>query len=211
MLKFSKKRKILLIVFIMVIVITIFFIFFLKNDDKNLKFGNTKSIKDIEEYILNISSYEAEVTVIVNSNKNQNKYVLKQSYKSPNISNQIVIEPENIAGLETTYDGVNLKIFNSKLNLTKLYENYKNLTDNYLCLETFIKDYKKSAENNFNKLYEENNEIVFECKTQTENMYKQNKQLYVDKITGKPTKMLIQDINENTIVYILYNEITINT
>ena len=195
----------------MVIVITIFFIFFLKNDDKNLKFGNTKSIKDIEEYILNISSYEAEVTVIVNSNKNQNKYVLKQSYKSPNISNQIVIEPENIAGLETTYDGVNLKIFNSKLNLTKLYENYKNLTDNYLCLETFIKDYKKSAENNFNKLYEENNEIVFECKTQTENMYKQNKQLYVDKITGKPTKMLIQDINENTIVYILYNEITINT
>ena len=211
MLKFSKKRKILLIVFIMVIVITIFFIFFLKNDDKNLKFGNTKSIKDIEEYILNISSYESEVTVIVNSNKNQNKYVLKQSYKSPNISNQIVIEPENIAGLETTYDGVNLKIFNSKLNLTKLYENYKNLTDNYLCLETFIKDYKKSAENNFNKLYEENNEIVFECKTQTENMYKQNKQLYVDKITGKPTKMLIQDINENTIVYILYNEITINT
>ena len=35
--------------------------------------------------------------------------------------------------------------------------------------------------------------------------------LYIDKKSCKPIKMLIQDINQNIIAYILYNEIEINS
>ena len=36
------------------------------------------------------------------------------------------------------------------------------------------------------------------------------KELYIDTKTGKPTKLLIQDNNKKSIIYILYNEIELN-
>ena len=214
MLQQFKKRKKTIAILAVILIFLIIIIFFLKNNDKNLKIGNTKSnksIEDIEEYILNLSSYEATVAVTVISNKNENKYVLSQKYVAPNISKQIVLEPENIAGLETTYDGNNLTIYNAKFNLSKIYENYESFTNNDLSLEAFIADYRQNKEDNSNKCYEENNEFVLECTSKKGNDYRQNKKLYVKKETGNPCKIVIQDVNEKNVVYILYNEITINS
>ena len=44
-----------------------------------------------------------------------------------------------------------------------------------------------------------------------ENRYTKNKTLYIDKETCKPTKLEIKDNNEKTTVYILYNEVEINS
>ena len=50
-----------------------------------------------------------------------------------------------------------------------------------------------------------------EVKTKNDNnRYVYNKKLYIDKKTGKPIKLFIQDINKKIFVYILYNEITVN-
>ena len=38
-----------------------------------------------------------------------------------------------------------------------------------------------------------------------------NKTLYVDKQSKKISKMKIEDLNQNVIVYIVYNEITTNS
>ena len=38
-----------------------------------------------------------------------------------------------------------------------------------------------------------------------------NKKLYIDRKTGKPIKMQIKNVSKNTTVYILYNEIEINS
>ena len=50
-----------------------------------------------------------------------------------------------------------------------------------------------------------------ETELKTENKYQKYETLYINKVTGKPTKMEIKDINQNTIIYIIYNEININT
>ena len=208
--KNNKKLKLLSII-LLIIIIFIFLLFFIKNNYKNFKTGNNmsnKNIKEIEEYILNISSYEAEVTVQIESNKNTNKYVISQKYVAPNISKQIVKEPNNIAGLEIIYDGNNLKINNTRLNLSKIYENYEYIASNILCLESFIKNYINNEEES--NIYEENNEYVLETKIQNNNEYLQNEKLYIDKESGSPTKLIIENINEKTVVYILYNEIKIN-
>src|SRR5699024_5756980 len=97
-----KNKKTYIGIAIILLAFLIFLIFFLKNNDKNFEIGNTisnKNIEEIEEYILNISSYEATVSVTIESNKNTNKYVLEQKYKAPNLSKQIVLEPSNIAGI----------------------------------------------------------------------------------------------------------------
>ena len=207
--KNNKKFK-LVITILFTIIILAFLIFFIKNIYKNFKTGNNmsnKSIKEIEEYILNISSYDAEVTVQIESNKNTNKYVISQKYVAPNMSRQIVKEPSNIAGVEIIYDGQNLTINNTRFNLSKIYENYEYIADIILCLESFISNYIENKENS--KIYEENNEYVLETRINN-NEYAKKERLYIDKNTGNPTKLLIEDINEKTVVYILYNEIKIN-
>ena len=55
-----------------------------------------------------------------------------------------------------------------------------------------------------------NNEIIITitCERNVQNV--KYKKLYIDKNNGKPSKMLLLDNSKNTIIYILYNEITLN-
>ncbi len=173
---------------------------------------SNKNIEEIEEYILNISSYEAKIEVQVESNKNQTKYILRQSYASPNIEKQVVEEPSNIKGLETIYDGSKLTIYNSKLDLTTIYENYEYLTDNFLWLNSFIEDYKNAKSNGKStKLYENGNQIIMEVTLPDKNPYVASKKLVIDRTTGTIQKLIVQDKNQKNLVYIVYNEIKINS
>lgn len=201
--KYNSKIKIILLILIIVIVL----IFFSKNNYKNLKVGNN-SIEEIEEYILNISSYEAKIEVTVNSNKNTNKYVLLQNYQKPNRTRQIVLEPRNIEGLEIEYDGQNLILKNTKLNLEKVYGNYEYLIHNSMTLESFISNYTELKKSNKTNIYEKENNVIMEVEEKVNN-YICKEILYIDKNTLKPSKLLIQDINGGNLVYILYNEIEI--
>lgn len=212
----KKNKKLIIIGVVAVLVITaIILYFFLKNTNKNLNIGNNlsnKTLQEVEEYILNISSYEAEIEVSVESNKNQTKYLISQNYVSPNIEKQTVKEPSNIQGLETIYDGNKLTIHNSKLNLTTIYENYPYLTDNFLWLHSFIEDYRNAKANGEKtKLYEENNQIIMEVELSNSNPYVASKKLVIDKITGAIQKLIVQDKNQKNLVYILYNEIKMNS
>lgn len=194
-------------IFAIIIIIVILTIIFTKSNYKKSSFGNTNignSKEEISESILNINSYNAKVEVTINSNKNENKYVLSQEYKQPNIAKQVVIEPSNIEGLTITNDGSNLSITNTKLNLTKIYENYNYVTQNHLFLNAFIKNYKESEES---KTEEKNDQIIMKTNIKDNNKYLVNKLLYIDKKTGKPIKMKVEDINQNVIVYIVYKEI----
>ena len=146
--------------------------------------------------------------MIVNSNKTTNKYVLLQTYEKPNKTKQIILEPSNIEGLETEYDGQNLIIKNTKLNLSKVYENYEIIVNNYMTLEAFISSYESLKENNKTKIYEENNNVIMEVEEETNN-YIYKKSLYISRDTGAPSKLMIEDINGEELVYILYNEIEI--
>lgn len=206
----EKKKLIIILGILDVLVTSVIIYFFIKNNYKNLKSGNNmsnKNLKEIEEYILSIRSYNAKIEVEIQSNKNKNKYVLEQKYAEPNVQKQIVLEPSNIEGLETIFDGNNLKINNTKLNLSTIYENYSDVTSNFLWLNTFTEEYKKMIETGKQNIIEQNGIIIMEIKDADE----LNKKLYIDRKTGKPIKMQIKNVSKNTTVYILYNEIEINS
>ena len=94
-----------------------------------MKFGNNSSNQEIIENILNVSSYETMIEVEVNSNKNTNKYVIKQTYIQGKTSEQEILEPENIQGIKIIKNENELKLENSKLNLTKIYNDYAYITE----------------------------------------------------------------------------------
>ena len=200
------KKKYWLILLILIIIIVIGLIFFRKSV-KNNNIGNNKNSQEIVDYILNLSSYETQITVTVTSNKNTNKYIIKQNFQDSNKNIQEVIEPSNIAGVKIENDGKNLKVENTRLNVSKILENYSCLGDNCLDLSTFLKDYK---ENNKSYFEENDKEIIMNTVSNIENIYMQEKTLNIDKVTAKPTQMVIKDNKQKTTIYILYNEVKIN-
>ena len=92
------------------------------------KTGNNNTSQTIVNDILNIKSYEIMAEIEIKSNKNENKYIIKQKYISPEYNYQEVIEPENIKGVIIEREGNKLKIQNTKLNLTTMFNNYEYLS-----------------------------------------------------------------------------------
>ena len=209
----TKKTIILCLIFFCIMIILIAY-FFQKNVNKNLNLGNTlsnKTIQEIEEYILNISSYEAQIEVTITSNKNENKYKIRQSYSEPNIEKQIVEEPSNLQGLETIYDGNILTIRNTKLNLITIYQDYPYFSNNDLWLHSFIEEYKQEKNEGKTRLLEKENKIIMELKTQTSDKSVEYKKLVINKEENRIEEFMVQDKNQKNLVYILYNEIKINS
>ena len=203
--KNEKKRKIVIVCFIVTLILIVFLIsyFFMV---KNLKIGNNKSSQEVVDNILNMKTYEAEIEVEVKSNKNQNKYVIKQEYNGENDNYQEVLEPSNIKGVKITKDNDELKLENTNLNLVSIFENYEYLSENHLDLDSFISDYKESR---YSKYKENEDEIIME--TFSQNDSKIEKDLYINRKTGMPTKLEINDTNKKTAVYILYREVNVNS
>lgn len=206
---FKSKQKIIIIT-IIAIAIVIFISIFFKINYKKINTGNNilnKTLDEVQEYICNINSYEATMEVTINSNKNTNKYKIKQTHDE-NEDIQEILEPENVKGIKFIYKDNTLQIINTNLNLTKIYNNYHYIESNNLWLNDFLEEYKQ-ADNENKEATENDEEVVLKLEVQNEDSNIKYKELYLDKKTGNPTKLLIQDNNKNTVIYILYSEITI--
>ena len=188
-----------------ILLIVIFIIFILKNTTKITRNGNNMNSQEIVDYILSVNSYKATINMQVNSNKNNNKYILKQEYNNENGCMQEVIEPSNIEGIKITIKDENLIVQNSKLDLSNIFSNYKGLGENELDLSDFINDYKTDANSSFEEI---DNQIIM--KTNGQSKYYKEKKLYIDKSKCIPTKMIINDDNQKETIIIEYNDIELN-
>ena len=206
--RFKSKKIIIIAIILLLAIIVTFFVKFNNNTVKTHKIGNNSSSQEIVDYILNISSYKATIDVEVTSNKNSNKYIIKQKYESSGIIEQEVIEPNNIKGVKIIKEGENLRIENTNLNLNMIFEKYNYLSDNVLDLDSFIENYRN---NNESKFYEKDNQLILETVDNSNNKNLKHKTLYIDKKTTNPTKMEIKDTNKNPSIYIIYDEVKVNS
>ena len=200
-----KNKKIILFIFIILVIL--FAIIIGKKMIKKTKSGNNISSQEIVDKILNINSYIAKIKVQINSNKNKNIYILRQEYNTENGFVQEVIEPSNIAGVKIIRKDNVLTIENTELDLKTIFENYNGLENNNLDLINFINEYKENDKSFFE---EKNNEIIFKTSSEKDNIYQKNKVLYIDKNNIIPTKLIVQDYNQNSTIIIEYNEIELN-
>ena len=201
-----KINKIIFFIILLILVIILGILIY-KKVIKKSKNGNNMNSQEIVDYILNIKKYKSNILVQVNSNKNSNKYILDQEYNENGESIQEVIEPNNISGVKIIRKDKNLKIENSKLNLSTIFDNYQGIGENYLDLNTFIEDYKKNEKSEFE---ENEEEIIMKTKSNNKNKYTENKILYINKEKRIPTKLIIEDNNQKATINIQYNKIEIN-
>ncbi len=195
-----KNKKIVFVFAIICILIFLFiyYIFGILGNNKN------RSQEEIVENLLKeICSYEANITVEVFSNKNENTYDIYQ-YADEDKSKCVVKSPEEIEGLTIENEEEKLKISNSKLKMEKVYQGYEELFNNNLFLNTFSKD---CEENDFN-YYEKDEELILEVKLNN-NTYAKYKELHFDLQSNIPKELLIKDNTKKTSIRIIYNDIKI--
>ena len=205
------RKKIIIVIIILAVLIFCIIQIFIKKTIKYSKIGNNSSSQEIIENLMNLSSYTVKIEMLVYSNKNENKYEIVQSYEKNGDNEksvQEILEPENISGVKIIQENDKLILENSRLSLKNIIENYKYITDNCIDLSSFVKEYK----NNENKQQNENEDEVILSFIKTDaNPYIKNRILTIDKKTGNPKKMECKSENEKTTLYILYNEVKLNT
>lgn len=194
-----------MVMVIIIVLVIAYFIFFQKNTGKITKIGHTGSSQEIVDSILQLKGFEATVNVEIKSNKNQNQYVIKQTYIDDHTSSQEIIEPSEIQGVKLSKNGNQLTIENTKLNLSTVLENYQEITQNALDLNSFIQDYQADQAAGYT---DEQDQIIMKTKSQANK--NEQKTLIIDKKTGNPIKMEIKETNQKQEINILYKEVKIS-
>ena len=196
-----------ILAFILIIIITLLICnFFVKTNYKTEENGNNKNIQEIEQYILNVTSYKAKINVTISSNKNANFYEFEQEVTSGSYSKQRAISPESLYGMEIIYENGVITIKNTQYNLSNIYENYPLVSSNFLYLTSFIEGYR-SSENRTIKQVDGKIQMSYTPKI---NKYNNKQILYINKSSLKPENLQVYDINNELKVDIKYNEIELN-
>lgn len=196
------KNKKIVFIFATICILIFLFIYYIFGILGNNKNRSQEEI--VESLLKEICNYEANITVEVFSNKNENVYEIYQQVKDDK-SKYVVRSPEEIENLTIENEEGKLKISNSKLKMEKVYQDYEEIFNNNLFLNTFSKDCR---ENNFN-FYEKDKELILEVKLNNSNTYAKYKELHFNLQSNIPTELLIKDNTKKTSIRIVYNDIKI--
>ena len=201
-----KKCFKIFVFIVIIIVIILIFNFFIKTNYKIQQTGNNKSIKEIEQYILNIASYKANVKISIISNKNTNFYEFEQVVSGQSYSRQLVLSPSSLAGMEIIYEDGTITLKNTKYNLSRIYNNNPYVSTNSLFLTSFIEGYRNAETK---EIVEIDGKIQMSFLSKI-NRYNYRQILYIDKSNLEPKKLQVYDINNELKVNRIYNEIELN-
>lgn len=193
------KKKILIVSIIFVLVILVFccYKFFIPGNNKIVK-----DVNELDEYILNIKNYTLEAKVTVNSNKNTNTYFLKE-FSEEGKQVQEIFSDVDSEGIVLEYYEERLIIKNTKLKLSRIFDDYENLLNNPMDFNSFIEDYKSDSKK---EVREENNFYVISIRSKDlKNKYITNKTLYFNRTANKFERVEVKDINNNVRIIIEYN------
>lgn len=171
--------------------------------------GNNKTIESEEQlcdYILNINDYSIEAKVTIYSNKNINTYSLKQFKKGERQIQEIINTDENY-GVIIENEGEKVTIKNTKLDLTSVFENYKEVTSNSIGLDSFIEDYQQDKSPQITE--DEESYIIKVKRKNNRNIYLAEKTLYVNKKNRKISKIEVTDVNKDKTILIEYTKFEI--
>ena len=196
-----------ILAFIILVIVTLLICnFFIKTNYKTKESGNNKSIQEIEQYILNVTSYKAKIKVTVSSNKNANFYEFEQEVRGQSYSRQLALSPDSLSGMEIIYENGVITLQNTKYNLSQIYENYPYISTNSLFLTSFIEGYRNADEK---EITQEDEKIQMSYISKI-NKYNNKQILYINKASLEPQNLQVYDINNALKVDIIYNEIELN-
>lgn len=186
--------------------------------------GTTKNSKIVEALdISNISSYKANYTLNVKSNKNQNNYMIEEEYRDGE-KEFFEFKVTDIDEIITyTLDNNTLHIQSNKQNLNYLLSDYIVKKENLISVSTFFELYEKAIQDD-NKYFsvsieEQDNKLTYIIKVaHDENLSDEytflnnvsKLELIINKEKNTFEEYVLYDDNANAYIDIIYDNFLIN-
>lgn len=148
-----------------------------------------------QQQLLEMKGYEAEAVVTRITDHGENSYTTKQYFEMENGKYRLeMVEPEEVKGNFTVYDGEKVYQFNPRTGTDMAVEVTPDQARNELFLGQFVKNYLQSEGVSMaSATVGESDCIVLEAVIPGDFTYTATEKLWLDKETGLPVKMVIYD------------------
>lgn len=197
------------LIFIMVILFILSSCSMLPTDKKSE--DTPISYKSINEFINNLDTYAALTNITYISNSNENSYKTLQYCRKNGEYRTEVIEPDNVSGNVTMFDGKIIYQYNPKLSDQIQITSTENSERSEIFLTSFLKNYAMSQEvsvsvSNFN----DSQYTVIEAIIPGNHPYMTNEKLWINNETLLPEKLVVYDYNDQERIIIQFEEFVFN-
>ncbi|KNF09185.1 hypothetical protein CLPU_4c02310 [Gottschalkia purinilytica] len=170
-----------------------------------------ESLYDIQKTLNQIEDYSCVAEISIKGNKKPEKYKVKHTFKKPNKYISEILEPKNNKGNMTIYNGKQAYLYSPQINQLTILKDYKQLQDEMLFIGYFLR-ILITTENPqiMSDTLDEKEYMTVKAEIPGNNMYRKYEQIWIDKKTHLPYKLIIVDDKGETLVEVKYSEVKYN-
>lgn len=169
------------------------------------------SFEKVSKKLLKLDSYTCEVTMRVANNKSINEYRLKHYFKSPGKYKIEVIEPKELEGQTTIYNGSSSYIYHPRIDQYLITENFSSSADYNAFVGAFMERLKSTEDLKVSSVKEGDKEfVIVEFAVSKPNRYMEQEKIWFDAENTVPVKAEIYGSDGKTNVQIYYDKFVYN-
>ena len=170
-----------------------------------------RNFEEVSKRLLKLETYTCDVTMKVANNKSVMEYKLKHYYKSPDKYRVEVLEPKELEGQVSIYNGNSACIYHPGINQYLVTENFSGSVEYNAFIGSFMNHVKDTDKIKISSETEGKQElIVLEFEVPEPNNYMQNEKIWLDAENTMPVKAEIYGNDGKTSVEIYYNNFVFN-
>lgn len=164
-----------------------------------------KNAKDVQKLLMKLKTYRCDVVFVVTNNKSTNVYKAKHMYKFPDKYRIEIVEPSELNGQTTVYNGGKATIYHPQLNTYLVTQNYNNSLEFSSFIGAFIESFKNNGGARFKlESFRDKQCYVLEIPIKGENPYRVLEKIWIDAEFIIPVKAEILDKDNNVSAQVLY-------
>lgn len=166
---------------------------------------------DCQRKIHKMESYACEVEITVIGNRRPETYRMRQWFKKPNMYRLELLEPENLKGKTTIFDGKRAYIIHPQIGQVWRMEDFQNSEEQKMFLGYFIQNYLSSQNVEIHRRKEKNEEyLVIDIDIPGNHVYFSKERLWVHTKTLAPYLLQVFDAKDQMRIIVKYLDFQYN-
>lgn len=167
--------------------------------------------EDVQKLLMKLKSYKCDVVFAVNNNLSTNVYKAKHLYKFPDKYRIEIVEPNELKGQTTIYNGEKAYIYHPQLKTHLATQNFNDSLEYSSFVGAFIECFKNNGGARFKlESFQDRKCYVLEIPVKGENSYRALEKIWIDAELILPVKLEILDKNNNLNAQVLYENFEAN-
>jgi outer membrane lipoprotein-sorting protein len=164
-----------------------------------------KNTEDVQKLLMKLKTYRCDVVFAVTNNKSTNVYKAKHMYMFPDKYRIEIVEPSELRGQTTIYNGGKAYIYHPQLKTHLITENYNHSLEFSSFIGSFIESFKNNGGARFKlESFEDRQCYVLEIPIEGENPYRAFEKVWIDVENVIPVKAEILDKDNKVSAQVLY-------